>query len=556
MQPKKRYFFITPYTLFFIITSGFFQQLAAKPKTTPKITVILVIDQFSYDYTLKLRSYFKYGLKELFDHGLFYENAFYTHAVTETTTGHLNLITGVYPKDNGGITNQWITPDGIKVHYEFDTAPNAIPFGWTVQDGGKSTKNTLVDTLTDQFVLNTPHAQAWALSLKSYPAITTAGKLGKAVWFDEKSGVFTSTPQYFTTLPAWITHYNEKIRTQHNTITWKTRYPRTSKAYQFPFVDNYEFAAIKGGYIAHSPIKINAHDKKPYEVFMRTPRASQSLFELAKLCVDHNLNLQTSSKMFLVLSLSNLDLIGHLCGPDSREIIDTIYHLDYQIQTFLTYLERKVGLKNVLVVLTADHGICPIPEIQQKKGFKNARRIYAPKLIEAMNAEIKKVFGVHNIIQAYEPTSFRLNYKIFKVLTSAVQTKILKHLKAFLKKQPGIKNAWTFDELKNTFYEKDRIETYYQKQLFEGRTGDLICFPDYYCQVTNYPTGTSHDTPHAYNLHVPLVIYHKGVITPKKIPTKVLMAQVPVTLAHLLHIQKPSATPFESLPEIEIYARS
>ena len=41
----------------------------------------------------------------------------------------------------------------------------------------------------------------------------------------------------------------------------------------------------------------------------------------------------------------------------------------------MQYLKKKIGEKNYLFVLTADHGICPIPEIAQKHGFYQAKRI-------------------------------------------------------------------------------------------------------------------------------------------------------------------------------------
>ena len=89
-----------------------FTPLSAKRKrslssTTPKLTVVLVIDQFAYSYVRRLQKFFQYGLKDIFDNGINYTDAYVPHATPETTTGHNTLSTGTLPKNHGAVTNHW-----------------------------------------------------------------------------------------------------------------------------------------------------------------------------------------------------------------------------------------------------------------------------------------------------------------------------------------------------------------------------------------------------------------------------------------------------------------
>ncbi len=518
----------------------------------PKLTVVLVIDQCAYHYFPKLKNNFKYGFKELLQRGIVYTQAYHPHGIPETTTGHHAISTGCYPKDHGGVTNQWLDYDDKKIRYEADSNKDAELIPHTSQNqGGKSGRNTMVDTFTDQFLqFHSRHipAKSFALSIKDYSAISVAGKMGKALWFDDQIGTFVSSKMYFDALPQWVEAFNKKIHPLCTRYVWKPAFAPDSPAYNYPFIRNYEFAGASESYINKSPFKINPPKAARYFSLVRTPFANAMLLTLAKICIEQNLNLQNNERMLLWISLSQLDFLTHLFGPDSMESIDTMYHLDRQIDDFITFLHRKVGAGNCLLVVTADHGVGPIPELQRKKGLPSAQRIMAKKLIAAMNNEVEEKLGIENIVKNFEPNSFRLNHEIFDTLPQAKQQEVLDTLVVFLKQYPGIKNAWTYQRLISKNTRQQQFTNFYKNQCFPQRIGEIICLPEPYCQITNYKTGTSHCTPYEYDTHVPLFLYRLNKLRPQVITEKVLIPQLPVTLARLLHITKPSASGFDVLP--------
>jgi len=519
-----------------------------------KLTVVVIVDQFAHHYITKLQKHFKYGLNFLLSNGVVYNNAYFPHGVPETTTGHNTLNTGCLPKDHGAVTNAWIDPNnGESIHYA---------------DSLDSSK-TEVNGLTEQFILNpseNSENKVFAIAIKSHPAIATANKMGKAIWFDDKTGEFTSSQAYYETIPAWVENFNAKKKlNQLKHVIWNTAYNANSACYKFPHIQNYDHTAYKFSFIKKHKIPVNQDVKNPYEYYLRTPSANEMLFELAQTCIDANYSKNDNNKLFIWLSLSPLDFLAHMYGPDCLEPIDLIYHLDKQLKIFQDYLNKKIGQNKYLLVLTADHGVAHIPEIMQKQGIKKALRISAKDLETQINSMLKEKFNISNVVLtegtkeispvysgdmvvAFDPPSFYLNKTIFNTLKTDVQSKILSTIKEFLLEQPGIKNAWTYQELTNATFEPEQLENFYKNQLYHNRVGDIICQVEPNCLLTDYPTGTSHMTPYEYDTHVPLIIYQKGVYEKKQINKRVWMPQLAVTLAKMHSIPKPDASTYDSLP--------
>ena len=524
-------------------------------KNSPKVTVVIVVDQFAYGYIPKISHNFKNGFREIFKNGIVYEKAFYPHAIPETTTGHNALSSGTFARYHGGVTNKWFNENDQKVRYDSDNSENAALIPCESTNGekcnGKSAKNTMVDNLSDQFLRasnNQLKNNVFSLSLKSHPAVAMAGKDGGfPLWFDYSSGKFVTSKIYVNQFPKWVADFNKSLKKYTDNYKWVTRYRFPSSRYLFPYIDNYEFAGASESFINKSPFDTLQAGSPKFFNFARTPMSGKMLLDLSKKCINKNLRPGVHNRMLLWISLSGLDLVTHLFGPDSLEAIDTLYHIDKQLGEFLTFLKRKVGDKNFLLVLTGDHGVAPIPELQNKKGIKFAKRIIADDIIKSMNQVVEDKFDIKNMVKAFVPNSFALSNKVFGRLKKDKQDAVLQVLKCYLQKQEGIRDVWTQDDLLRKSVKQWSFESFHKNQIFKGRIGQLICLPEKYCLITNYKTGTSHSTPYEYDTHVPLAVYWKGVLRPKKINSTVWLPQLPVTLAHLLNVKKPSSSTFEVL---------
>lgn len=521
----------------------------------PQVTIIMVVDQFAAHYFSKLNCFFNYGIKELLEHGVVYQNANHPHSMPSTGPGHAALSTGCYPKDHGIVGNNWCTPEGVQMGCDDDDPTKTAvinPITGRCYRHGKGPGNIMVDSISDQFIMsnqpNTPRA-TFSISLKSRSAICTANKMGKAIWLDGKTGHFTSSKFYFDQLPRWLKEFNR----QHNLgslakVHWPLFYERNSQAYDFKNIDNYAFAQQPS--IVGTTISIDHSAKYPFAVWDMTPAANQLIFDLATYCIKTQLQQNPSQELLIWVCLSPLDIAGHTYGPQSREVIDMIYHLDYQIQQFMSKVGTLINSKDTIFCLTADHGVSPIPELLEQEGFPTAQRINYADLVPVLNQTLKEKFDIPQLINNCMSAQLYIKEKNWKLLTYEQQTESVTLVKNILQKHVGIKTVWTVPELQARSFPTDSIEFFFKNQIYPGRTGTLIVQPFPYCVIDDHNLGTGHRTPYKPDTHVPLILYQKNSIPGQLVNQNVWTLQLAPTLAHLLSIPKPSACIMPILPGI------
>lgn len=521
----------------------------------PRLTVVLVIDQFAHHYMDKLMPRLKHGLKYLTENGVVYTNAHMPHGQPGTATGHAGLNTGTCAKDHGFISNSWYE-DGKKVACDDDSSVNArviAPHG--TYDGGKSAQRLKVDGLSDQCVLQSePRSPfvSYSISGKSRSAIATASKLGKPLWIDSKTGLFTSSKAYFDELPAWLQIFNEDNDINSmGTVTWRRMYPQSPYAYNFFDINNYDYAHTKHSILnTVLPVRDESHPKNYYHLFERTPQANKYILDCAQACIKTHVSRKTKDRLLLWVCLSPLDKVGHKYGPNSMEVVDMIYHLDKQIQRFMRQTLRVIGKHEVIFALTADHGIVPIPELLREKGLTQAERIDRVDFIKSINELAQKKHSLKDVILSYNGQELTVRPTILQKISAQKRAELLSDIKFAVLQQPGIKNAWTFDELFNIPTQINTLEDNIKNQLFKGRSGSIIIQTDPYTLITHWPEGVSHKTPYDYDTHVPLILFHPGKFERRFVRKRVVALQLANTLAEILNVPKPSASTYEILPDL------
>lgn len=536
-----------------ILFLGFFTSLIdARVYGNPRVTVIFVVDQGAYSYIPKLSPFLYSGLKYLLKLGVCYHDAHHPHSLPSTAPGHTCLNVGCTPDTHGIIGNSW-TENGKEVTSDRDCTGNAkifSPDGIYENDTGRSAINCMVDGLSDQMVLSSQPDNkhlAFSFSYKSRAAIGTAGRLGKAVWYCKGSKCFTSSQAYFDELPAWIKEFNkEKAIYNIKEYKWKLAYPGKKRPYNFCFLNNYEFSESKKP-MANAITKLNG--KKD---FIKTPMANQVLLDLAMECIKQNITRTGTNSILVWVCLSTLDTIGHDFGPYSLEAIDMWYHLDRQLDNFIQTLNKRLNRTDILYALSADHGICPIPELLQKENFSLAHRIDYQKIVTSLNEEIQSKFNQTDLVNGADPDNFYFDLEKVNSLDKPKRKEIIKHVKNKLLEIPGVLKVWTARELLKSPAQLPTIEACFKHQYFPGRSGQIIIQPQPYCPLVSKSElkGTSHRTPYSYDTHVPIIIYQKDRIEYKQVYDMVLTTQFAPTMAHLMGIAKPSACTFPILPGI------
>lgn len=123
-------------------------QTHPKPAAKPKLILMVVVDQFRYDYLTRFREEYTGGLLKLVKDGAVFTNAHYEHFPTVTAVGHSTVLSGATPALSGIVGNEWVDQaTGKEVTSVSD--PSVKTLGAPGRTGA-SPHRLLVSTLSDE----------------------------------------------------------------------------------------------------------------------------------------------------------------------------------------------------------------------------------------------------------------------------------------------------------------------------------------------------------------------------------------------------------------------
>lgn len=79
----------------------------AHAQGTPRLVVMLIVDQMRADYLQTFNRHWQGGFRTLLNEGLVFDNARYPYLNTLTCAGHSTLGTGAFPHTHGMVANTW-----------------------------------------------------------------------------------------------------------------------------------------------------------------------------------------------------------------------------------------------------------------------------------------------------------------------------------------------------------------------------------------------------------------------------------------------------------------
>jgi hypothetical protein len=142
----------------------------------------------------------------------------------------------------------------------------------------------------------------------------------------------------------------------------------------------------------------------------------------------------------LAISFSCHDYLNHRHGPARRQSQDNLLQVDRLVATLLNTLEQWVGLDQVLLTLTADHGFANSPEFCREVLRMETGRVDPVKLRDDLNAALRARFGPGDYAVAwYNPT--------LTLAPTARRPEVEQAAAEFLESQPGIHSVFTRTQL-------------------------------------------------------------------------------------------------------------
>ncbi len=513
---------------------------AQSSPSRPKLVVLLIADQFSYNYIPRyLDKFTSGGIKLLMDRGATFTDCKFRNASTQTAVGHSIIATGAYPWATGIVGDQWYDRRKNKpISAVSDDAMKVVGANGT----GSSSHFMQGTTIGDQMKLATNgRSKVVTISLEDRSALLLAGRLANgAYWWDTKTGAFVTSAQFGSELAGWAqafndTHYADKYLGK----PWQRLLPETQ--YTASTHDDYPHEKGIVGDGKQFPHVITGGASAPgeayYSAFAMTPWSNQMICDFAKEAVDkESLGMHTDADMISV-SFSAGELLGSSFGPYSQEVEDLTLRLDQSISGLIQHIDQKVGLDNCLIVFTADHGVAPIPEFLKERGLDSSR-IDVKNFKTALDSQLDARLGAEDWIESFEPPNLYLNLnaidkqKYRQPDVEALSAKMAHSI-------AGVGEVYTAAQFFTNQLPSGPLMDAVRKSYYWGRSGELFVMPRPGHIFISESTGTTTGSPYNYDTQVPLIISGSNVQNGRFGQTS-SPADIAPTITNILGIEQPS----------------
>lgn len=503
----------------------------------PKLLLILVIDQFRYDYLVRFRQQFVAGgFNLLLTSGASFADCRYDYATTSTGPGHATLLTGTYPNGHGIIGNEWYDRSLRRTVNCVEDPTTKVVSGpdASAQAPGFSPHYLIGSTLGDELRAATDFkSKVVAIAMKDRAAILPGGHSPSAAyWYDSHTGRFISSTYYMPALPPWVVKFNQNSPVKSYCGRKWAALPESGYGVTFR-----EFKA--------SPNE-PCPDPKFLEWLERTPYMNEIELGFAEEAIKEEHLGQGNGTDMLAVSLSVNDYIGHGFGPYSRQVGDVTLRTDRDLAAFFAELDKQVGLRNVWIAFSADHGVAPNPQfIQEHKwGAGFAQPASVRKAVEdAMAGE----FGPGDWVAAVDAPFIYLD-------SGALNKQHIPGLRAegvaaaAAASVPGVTAAFTRAQILSGNLPSSPLARKVSNSFHEQRAGDVFVVLDPYALPVSNPMNSTHGSPWNYDAQVPLILwgsaFKPGVYFNPCQPT-----DLAATLAAALGLTQPSGAQGRPLVE-------
>jgi predicted AlkP superfamily pyrophosphatase or phosphodiesterase len=492
---------LLPLTLVALTVNGATAQ--TRSTTKPKLMVFITVDAMRSDYLPRFETQLTGGLARLYKGGAVFTNGFQDHAITETAPGHAATMSGRFPVHTGILMNV----AGVN-----DTTVNLVD----AIGLGASPFRFSGTTLTDWLTSKDPRTRALSVSRKDRGAILPIGKSKQQVFWYGLNGNFTTSTYYSTTLPAWVRAFNaRKLPASYAGHVWRPLL--AANAYTEPDSVPIESGGVDFTFPHYASRKADSAawflTEFPWmdEVTLQLALAGVKALKLGG-------GPQTD---VLAISLSTTDAIGHRYGPDSRELHDQILRLDRTLGLFLDSLFRIRNRNDVVIALTADHGLTPFPEVHGRDPKRGAIRVNVRPVLERLSNSLAAAgvpgAGLSYILGVYRGNGFLFDSGVLELDKEALakarigQDSLVRSVRADFLKVPGVMRADRISELAQRDTVNDAVARRWLHMFSDENQASLVVsLAPYNYWLTNYYQA-QHGSPNDIDARVPIIFYGRDI---------------------------------------------
>lgn len=506
------------------------RAIAPATAARPRLVVLVVYDQLaSWVLALHHDSLAPEGaVRFLEDDGLHVERARYAYAGTLTAPGHTAIVSGAPPWQSGVSANRvWDLDRAARVS-SFDDGVHPI-LGHDGAFAGLATLRTRV-VADELFDASGGRARIVALGMKDRAVLPPGGHHPTlSLWFDPLAGGFTTTSELRVSLPPWVESFRSERPWQGELRVWEPL-----RAYDELGPDD---QPGEGGYGFDATFPHDAAGLSNTDAFLSLPSSSAYLLALADRAVREEHLGEDDVTDFLSISIAGTDYVGHEFGPESWEARDHLVRVDAMVGSFLRSLAQRT---EIAVVLTADHGVAPLPERARAHHLpESARRWSSSEELPLLRQHLNDTLGAREDgwIAGWVVPYITFTREVRS--DPQLRARAVEATRNHLRLRPGM--GWAFDRLEAPTLRESEDETLRAIGLSidAEASGDVYVLPSEGSVADDdADTGTAHGSPFVYDRDVPVLVRGPGV-SHGRVTEPVAQARVAATLAHLLGVPAP-----------------
>jgi predicted AlkP superfamily pyrophosphatase or phosphodiesterase len=550
------------------------------PASRPRLVLLIVVDQFRYDYLTRFGDLFgPGGLRRLRREGASWTNANFDHVPTFTAPGHAVFMTGASPSKTGIIANDWYEQNtGRKVKSVTDD--NTVAIAGKPGDKGRSPRRLMCSTVGDELKsADNNLSKVIGISAKDRSAILPAGRRANAAyWFSTDTGNMMSSSYYFERVPEWVTRFNSRRMADgwfgarwERLLPSESEYLKRAGKDDVPW-ENLDKTSTDTNYFPHIITGgANSPSRPFYKALDYTPFSNDLLVAFAQEAITEEKLGADDYPDLLSVSFSANDYAGHRFGPYSQEVMDMTLRVDRQIAKLLNFVDEQVGLRNTVVVFTADHGASPVPEWaaqHELPGRRYQKQTLYKLAQDALRAKYaRKDRPANDYIRSFsnrQEMEYGLINSNFYLDGLALArdgidiNECERVIGEAVMKLPGVARYFTRAQLEaKSISPADDVGRRVLNGFYPERSGDVIVVSEPYTIIFDSPddptdprSTATHGSPYSYDTHVPLIMmgtgFRRGRYSQSASP-----GDIAPTLARLLNIHAPDCSNGRVLAEAQ-----
>lgn len=482
---------------------------------TPKLYLNITVDQLRSDFLYEFSNlYCDGGFKRLLSDGKVFPNAYYPFENIDRASAVAALSSGTMPYVNGIVGERWLDRSSLRIVNCVEDHKHQGVY----TNSPMSPARLKAITVTDEMKRATRgYAIICSIAPDEDAAVLAGGHAADAVLWKNNSTGYWCSSSYYGLYPQWAADKNKEIRGRSS--KWVPLFP-TEQYKNFgetsPDAFSYSFNGLK--------------DIRTYKT---TACINDEINEMGKAFLEGTLAGRDDIADCLSLTYYAGNYNGNSMEERPIEIQDIYARLDRNIADMLDYVDRLIGLDNVVVTVASTGYVIENSEDGAKYRLPSGK-IYMDRIKGLLNVYLTAQFGKGDFVEGVYGSQLYLNRKTIENL-KLDKLDVVSHTVEFLKSIEGVEDVFTIYRLGGML----SPEMQYVKNGYNpSSSGDvwLRLMPGWKV-ITDVASesNTVFRTP----VMFPIIIYGCGTL-PRVVddmtPANILAAEV----ARMLHIRRPN----------------